>query len=133
MKEAKKEKLDSLCEDLGNALARLEEALALEPSRINKDGTIQRFEFCFELSWKLMKSFAEYKGLEVRSPRDAVRLAAQLGVLDNPRIWLKKYLESRNIASHTYNEEMADEVYNTARKFLKDAKKLLKEVCSELT
>ena len=35
------------------ALSRLEEAVAKKnPTVIEKDGIIQRFEFCFEILWK---------------------------------------------------------------------------------
>jgi predicted nucleotidyltransferase len=40
------------------------------------DGVIQRFEFTFELSWKLMKMFLEYTGIEeLKSPRATIREA----------------------------------------------------------
>lgn len=37
------------------------------------DATIQRFEFCFELAWKLMKTVLEYEGIEANSPRSCIR------------------------------------------------------------
>ena len=37
------------------------------------DATIQRFEFCFELAWKLMKTVLEYEGIDVNSPRSCIR------------------------------------------------------------
>jgi len=47
-------------EDLERALTRLEEALRVpEEAPLAIDGTIQRFEFVFELCWKTMKALLE--------------------------------------------------------------------------
>ena len=72
-------------EDLHKALERLKEAATL-PSEVtvNQDATIQRFEFTFELSWKLMKSIVELDGLVAESPRSAFRQAAVLGFTRQP-------------------------------------------------
>ena len=43
-------KLENLIKDLTKANERLKEAIGLEPTRIHKDATIQRFEFTFELA-----------------------------------------------------------------------------------
>ena len=41
-----------------------------------KEGLIQRFEYTHELSWKVMKDYAEYQGYtEIRGSRDALRKA----------------------------------------------------------
>jgi len=37
-------------------------------SDLEKAGFIQRFEFCFELSWKLIKSMLDYNGISTKSP-----------------------------------------------------------------
>lgn len=50
------------------ALNRLGEIVNTSKKRklndFEKDGLVQRFEFTHECSWKLMKSYAEYKGIE---------------------------------------------------------------------
>ena len=54
---------------LSRALARLEDALAVpESAPLAIDGTIQRFEFVFELCWKTMKALLER--LPARAARD---------------------------------------------------------------
>ena len=76
-----------------------------------RDSSIQRFEFTFELFWKSLKAYAEESGLEAFSPRDSIRIAFQLGVIqDNPE-WFRM-LEDRNRTSHTYNEATADSIYS---------------------
>lgn len=128
------DKVLKISKDLRNALARLEEALKLEATTIHKDATIQRFEFSFELAWKLMQAVAGFKGkgLDARSPKDSIRVAAQIGLIGNPSEWIE-YLKKRNQASHTYDETMADEVYQAARVFLPDGKKLLQSAEKTLT
>ena len=120
-------KLKAQIDQLEKAGKRLEEVLVLEPTQINKDAAIQRFEFTFELAWKTIRSFAFEKGFEVISPRDNIRTAAQLGLIENIEIWFD-FLEARNNSSHVYNENMASVVYEEAKKFLPEFKKLLEKL-----
>ncbi len=123
-----KQEIKSIIEDLTKALDKLSEALSLgNELEINRDGTIQRFEFSFELSWKLLKSVNNFLGTECFSPRDCIRLAAQNGVLNNPENWFE-FLAKRNLASHTYNEHTALEVYNITAAFEKSARDLINSV-----
>lgn len=122
-----KEKLEIQIQQLDKALSRLEETLSMEPTQVNKDATIQRFEFTFELSWKLMKSFAFNKGLETVSPKDSLRTAAQLGLIEDVEMWFD-FLDARNNSSHVYNENMASEVYEEIKKFLPAVKKLMVKI-----
>ncbi|OGK11612.1 hypothetical protein A2954_06700 [Candidatus Roizmanbacteria bacterium RIFCSPLOWO2_01_FULL_37_12] len=95
----KKAKAVLIYKDLKRVSERLKEAVKKSPTVFNQDATIQRFEFCFELSWKLMKATCEIEGLEVVSPKGAIRQAAVIGLIDNPEIWFK-FLDARNITVH---------------------------------
>jgi nucleotidyltransferase substrate binding protein (TIGR01987 family) len=76
------------------------------------DGSIQRFEFCFELGWKLIKKMLmDVEGIEVLSPKKALQSAYQLGWIEDEQAWLKM-LNDRNLTSHTYREEYAQEIYS---------------------
>lgn len=127
----KLEKIKTQVQDLTNALERLAEAVVLEGQEIYRDGTIQRFEFSFEIVWKLLKSVNEHLGKDCFNPRDCIRLAYQNGLLNNPKIWFE-YLEARNLASHTYNKAQAEEVYQKAKEFLPEARKVLEAVRTKL-
>jgi nucleotidyltransferase substrate binding protein (TIGR01987 family) len=76
-----------------------------------KEGLIQRFEYTHELAWKVMKDYAEYQGnSSIGGSRDASREALQLKLITEGEIWMDMII-SRNKTSHTYNEEIANEIY----------------------
>jgi nucleotidyltransferase substrate binding protein (TIGR01987 family) len=103
--------LKQLFDDLGRSLDRLAEALRVaadEPLAI--DGTIQRFEFTFELFWKMVRRLLARQGVEANSPNAVLQQAYRLGWLDDEQRWLK-LLEDRNLTSQTYREDLAREIY----------------------
>ncbi|MCC8369131.1 MAG: nucleotidyltransferase substrate binding protein [Rickettsia endosymbiont of Oxypoda opaca] len=75
----------------------------------NKAGSIQAFEFCYELSWKIMKRFCEKAGKTPYTLKEIFREAAVSGLISDPRIWFK-FIEIRELAFHTYNEENVQQV-----------------------
>lgn len=102
---------DKLC-DYKKALNKLQAALEKDPIQddLYLDGTIQRFEFSYELAWKLVKHYLAYEGIEANSPRSSIREGFQAGIIRDPELWLDM-LEKRNMTSHTYNEMTAQEIY----------------------
>lgn len=108
-------KLTQQLSDLASANDRLKEALKLDPTRIHKDATIQRFEFTVELSWKVMQEAVRFLGEEAVSPRDAIRVSARTELINDPEAWFSM-LSARNLTSHMYRESVADEVYEEAKK-----------------
>ncbi|MGL4655843.1 MAG: nucleotidyltransferase substrate binding protein [Sarcina sp.] len=120
-------------EDFSKALNRLNEAI--EESNLNlksttlKDGVIQRFEFTYELCWKLMKYFLETEGVEeAKSPRSTFRAAFQYGLIEDGEEWIDM-LKNRNLTSHVYDEEISIEIYEEIKGryyfILKDMKEIL--------
>lgn len=115
---------------LEKALSSLAESLALPKSDITRDASIQRFEYSFELSWKILKRYiSENASLRENSIKGVFREAGTLGLIENVESWFG-YLQARNLTSHTYNEETADATYVAAESFLQDAEKLLKKLQS---
>lgn len=106
------------------ALASLSEALNLPKTSITRDASIQRFEFCIELAWKTSKKIL---GLSASAPKIVIRDMAQNGLISDPEEWFV-FLEARNLSSHTYKEELAEQVYKTAKIFLPKALDLLKKM-----
>jgi len=117
--------LKSLIKDLKKVGQRLKEAVRARPTRMNKDATIQRFEFTFELAWKTIQAYVIDQGFDCNSPKSCIREGARLEIIDNPEIWFE-YLKARNLIAHTYNEKMADKIYKKSLTFPKEVDKLLK-------
>ncbi len=86
---------------LSEALANGYEVL----SRLEQEGVIQRFEYSFELAWKVLKDLLFYEGFDVRSPREVIRQAFVSEYLseDDTETALDA-LEKRNLLTHTYEE-----------------------------
>lgn len=110
------EKLTAEINQLKTALDRLKEALSSEPTQLNKDATIQRFEFTFELLWKMLKTYIEESGLEANSPKDTFRVAADLEIISDPTPYFK-FLQARNLSTHTYSQDQANEIYENIKSF----------------
>lgn len=103
-------------EDYHRALLRLQTALKQEADLDDMylDATIQRFEFCFELAWKLMKAILEYEGIEANSPRSSIREGWKQGLISDAEAWLDM-MEKRNLSSHTYDENVARDIYHEVK------------------
>ena len=97
--------------DYLKALAQLEKAVALPKDEFVRDSVIQRFEVTHELSWKMMKLKLEAEGLPARTPRETIQEALQAGLIEDGNLWTDMQ-KKRNLTSHTYHEELADDVYD---------------------
>lgn len=92
-----------------------------------RDGVIQRFEFTYELSWKMIKRYLELYGLEKAdglNNKDLFRVGCEQGLIEAPERWFH-YLKMRNQTSHIYDKEKAAEVFAAALEFLPDCVYLL--------
>ena len=94
-------------ENLKLALSRLEEACAqTEYSNLELAGLVQTFGFAFELCWKTLKDLLTTEGYEVNSPRETIKKAFEMSLIEDVDRWLNA-LESRNVLFHIYNESTA--------------------------
>jgi nucleotidyltransferase substrate binding protein (TIGR01987 family) len=81
------------------------------PSDLEKEGIIQRFEFTHELAWKVMKDFLSYKGITgIIGSRDATRHAFQNNLITDGQVWMNM-IESRNVTVHTYDSKILQVEY----------------------
>lgn len=101
------------------ALTQLENAVELmkkrELSMLEKQGTIQAFEYTHELAWKTLRDFLEDRGnKDMYGSRDATKVAFSFGLIEEGAIWMEM-IKSRNLTSHTYNEEIADDIILTIK------------------
>jgi nucleotidyltransferase substrate binding protein (TIGR01987 family) len=100
--------------ELEKAVNTLGQALALPLDDVVRDASIQRFEFCIELAWKTAR---KTMGTQTTAPKQVVREMAQNGYIDDVQVWFDA-LEKRNLTSHTYNEEVANQVYTFVKVFI---------------
>ena len=86
-------------------------------------GIAKKFEICFEYTWKYFKQRANAEGLEVFSPKEAIKLAGRMGLIDNVEKWLN-FLEDRNIGVHDYLGMPEDRYLKTIQEFFREVKKI---------
>lgn len=81
-----------------------------ELSELEEQGLIKVFEYTYELAWNTMKDYLTYQGiLDITGSRDAIREAFRTNLIDDGEDWMDM-LVSRNLTSHSYNEETANEI-----------------------
>lgn len=135
----KDEKLDIT--SFEKAITRLQEGLERYLRDVNdtqiRDGLIQRFEFTYELSHKMLKRYLEFAAptpeiYDTLPFQDLIRSANEQDLLlgDWPR-W-KKYREMRSRTIHTYDEDVALEVVAGIPDFLTEAAHLRDQLRARL-
>ncbi len=105
-----RERLQQRIQQFQRAVERLEEACAQPENEFIRDSVIQRFEFCFELAWKMLRLKLLDEGIEASTPRTVIREAIGARMLQDVDRW-SEMLQKRNETSHTYDEALAREVY----------------------
>jgi len=103
-----------------------QKAVAQAETELEQDGAIQRFEFTFELTWKTLKRILSFKGISVNSPRDVFRESAKQGFIEDVSIWFK-FIKKRNLSSHTYDQEQANEIFSCLPKFEEELCKVIEK------
>ena len=122
---------------LENAVSRLTEGLARYEKDITdtqiRDGLIQRFEFSYEISHKMLKRHLEAvsptpEQFDAMAFADLIRSANEQGLLLGDWSAWKIFSEMRSKTSHTYDEEIAIAVVHSIPAFLEEARHLLKQL-----
>lgn len=109
------DKIRQSLSNLERAVSRLKQALdEPETNPLAIDGTIQRFEFAFELNWKTLKRMPEAEGIAATTPRAVLREAFRVQWIDHEAAWLQM-LSDRNDTSHTYDAAIARRIYGHIR------------------
>lgn len=105
--------------DTQDALNTLKEVLAEPFSIIIRDATIQRFEYTFEAFWKFIKAYLKEKeGIIGNSPKACFREIFSLGFSsEEETVQLQEMTDKRNDISHTYKEQVAQNIYNKIREY----------------
>ena len=79
-------------------------------SNLEKEGTIQRFEFALELAWKTLKDYLEEQGAVIAplTPRNVVKEAFAARILSDGQVWIDM-LDHRNLLSHAYDSAVFEQ------------------------
>jgi len=79
-------------------------------NELEEQGLIQAFEYTYELAWNTLKDYFESQGeTDLHGSRDVFRLAFKRGLIEDGETWMDM-IKSRTLTSHTYNEEVAEQI-----------------------
>ncbi len=79
-------------------------------NELKRQGLIKAFEFTYELAWTTLKDFLTEMGYtDLIGSKDTLRQAFQVGLIAEGEIWMEM-VKSRNLTSHTYNQETAESI-----------------------
>jgi nucleotidyltransferase substrate binding protein (TIGR01987 family) len=92
--------------DIKKAIAQAEAAIVLyqketDQRELNFLMIVKAYEILVELAWKYFKYKVEDEGLGAPSPKEAVRKAATIELIEDPQKWLD-FIEARNLSVHDY-------------------------------
>ncbi len=102
-------------DNYSKAFHELKEGLALANDRpltkLEKQGVIQGFEYTHELAWNLLKDYLEFQGhVGLIGSRDTTREAFKRGLIADGETWMEM-IKSRNLTSHAYDKDTAEQIY----------------------
>ncbi|MDY6903098.1 MAG: nucleotidyltransferase substrate binding protein [Thermodesulfobacteriota bacterium] len=111
------------------AFSRLKEGVDLAGERrlsnLEEQGLIQAFEFTHELAWSTLKDFLESRGVQgLYGSRDTTREAFKNGLIEDGDAWMEM-IQSRNLTSHTYNQDIAASIADAVCRVYFDQFRLL--------
>ena len=79
-----------------------------ELTKLEQQGLIQGFEYTHELAWNVLKDYLEEQGfVEIIGSKGATKEAFKQALIHDGETWMDM-IKSRNLSSHTYNQELAD-------------------------
>jgi len=98
-------------------------------SELEMEGLVQRFEYTFELAWKVLQDLLIYKGYDfMQGPNGTMKMAFEDGLITDHDSW-RRMAKSRNTLSHVYDES---EVLPIVRLIYSDYAPLLKQLDESL-
>ena len=101
-------------------------------NELERAGLIKLYEITVELSWNLLKDYLEAQGFIVHSPRETIKQAFQMGIIENGHVWIDA-LSSRDLTVHTYDEKYAEHMGNEIKSaYLPELTKLYEKLLREV-
>jgi nucleotidyltransferase substrate binding protein (TIGR01987 family) len=103
-----------------------------EYNNLERQGLIHCFEYTIELAWKTLQDLLEAKGYTVKDPKPVIKQAFQDGYITDGEAWIVM-LDSRNLITHTYDEnmgiEISEKIKGSFHKLLDDLDNQLAQEC----
>ena len=93
------------------------ETLETRPlTQLEKEGVIQRFEYTWELAWKVLGDYLEHSGIILSSvtPASVIKAAYAAKIITNGELWMQA-LDARNRMSHTYDLKVFERIIDEIR------------------
>jgi nucleotidyltransferase substrate binding protein (TIGR01987 family) len=116
-------------ENFNRALSQLKVGIILMNERqltmLEEQGLIQAFEYNHELAWNVLKDYLEEYGghTGLIGSRDTTREAFKRGLIEDGECWMNM-IKSRNLSSHTYDEETAKKLISLIANYFEAFTKL---------
>lgn len=107
----------------------LEIALVADKTDLNRDASILRFRITFDLAMKTLNQILKYKGTFLFDTRDVFRESAKEGYIGDPVQWFT-FLDNRNLTTHVYDEDIAEQIYGSLPSFNAELTKLIEKIIS---
>lgn len=114
-------------EPLLKAFKKFEEFRVNDKTEQERAGSIQAFEYCFELTWKIMKRLLAERGRIANSPKEVFRMAALEEFISDPELWFE-FLKKRNLTVYTYEESQVYSVLSIFPEFATELKQFLNKI-----
>jgi len=110
--------------DFEKSFNNLKSAVKKAVDDLDIDGTIKRFELCYELSWKIIKLYLEDLGIICKNPRDCFKQAKINNLIKDEVVWMEM-IDTRNQLVHEYSSDFSREIFE---KIKNDYVKILEEL-----
>ncbi|MGR3319766.1 MAG: HI0074 family nucleotidyltransferase substrate-binding subunit [Candidatus Anammoxibacter sp.] len=114
-----------------NVVDRKEEFYDQGYGDIYLDLVVKRFEFTYEMSWKVIKRYLDFLGFECNNPRSCFKEAFAQGIIEGEEIWLDM-IEKRNLCIHIYDEDEIKEILDVINDYKIAFEKLKKNIETRL-
>lgn len=111
---------------LKEAYQKAEQNIEKEEYTFYRDSAIQRFEFTFEIFWKMLRYFLLQKeGISVNSPKSVFRELFAIGkITEDETFLLLSMTDDRNLTVHTYHEEISEIIFKKLGKYIEIIEKI---------
>lgn len=129
------ERLYERLQSANRALNTLQEIIELvSPSNTDRDAGILRFQYSFEASWKAAKQYLfDVEGLDIGSPKGVMRSFHEVGIFSEDETILSlQMVNDRNQTVHTYNEDLAIEIFEKLPQYYQHLRKWIDLLSSKV-